>query len=78
MMVEVILFNTPHVQGDTTVDWTGYDGGSNVNSFCGKNVSLTDVAVYTGTVNNLLIKQDIRIYHPFTRPNSWTEWAVIF
>ena len=53
MMVEVILFNTPHVQGDTTVDWTGYDGGSNVNSFCGKNVSLTDVAVYTGTVNNL-------------------------
>ena len=30
MMVEVILFNTPHVQGDTTVDWTGYDGGSNV------------------------------------------------
>ncbi|XP_023346420.1 uncharacterized protein LOC111715330 [Eurytemora carolleeae] len=35
------------LQGDTTVDWTGYDGGSNVNSFCGKNVSLIDVAVYT-------------------------------
>ena len=30
MMVEVMLFNTPHVQGDTTVDWTGYDGGSNI------------------------------------------------
>ena len=25
-----------------------------------------------------IIKQDIRIYVPYSRPNGWTEWAKIF
>ena len=25
-----------------------------------------------------IIKQDIRIYVPYSRPNSWTEWAEFF
>ncbi|XP_023347195.1 uncharacterized protein LOC111716010 isoform X2 [Eurytemora carolleeae] len=33
--------------GSSSVDWYGFDGGSNVNSFCGKNVSLVNQEVYT-------------------------------
>ena len=25
-----------------------------------------------------IIKQDIRIYVPYSRPNGWTDWAEIF
>ena len=25
-----------------------------------------------------IIKQDIRIYVPYSRPNCWTDWAEIF
>ena len=30
------------------MEWTGLDGGSNVNSFCGKNVTLQENDVITG------------------------------
>ncbi|XP_023347546.1 uncharacterized protein LOC111716340 [Eurytemora carolleeae] len=33
--------------GEKSVEWTGLDGGSNVNSFCGKNVTLQENDVIT-------------------------------
>ena len=32
---------------------------------------LDSIHIYT-------IKQDIRIYVPYSRPNGWTDWAEIF
>jgi len=29
-------------QGNTSIEWNGFDGGSNVNEFCGKSVALID------------------------------------
>ena len=37
-----------YIQGEKSVEWTGLDGGSNVNSFCGKNVTLQENDVITG------------------------------
>ena len=39
-----------HIQGENSVEWTGFDGGSNVNSFCGKNVSLQNSDVIKGKI----------------------------
>ncbi|XP_023342126.1 uncharacterized protein LOC111711894 isoform X3 [Eurytemora carolleeae] len=33
-------------QENISVEWTGLDGGSNVNTFCGKNVSLRDQKIF--------------------------------
>ena len=49
--------------------------------------TLWEVHVYTphyGKVINrtpfifYIIKQDIRLYVPYSRPNGWTDWAEIF
>ena len=41
-------------------------------------VALFSINIHLSHTYIYIIKQDIRIYVPYSRPNGWTDWAEIF
>ena len=46
--------------------------------YCLKEEEAGVMKIYKPIVIFYIIKQDIRIYVPYSWPNGWTDWAEIF
>ena len=73
LMYRVALYSWPYyivLQQVSTLNWSGYDGGSNVNEFCGKEVILRDATI-TGE-DDLKVMERIR----FVKSVPFYKWVI--